>query len=92
MRPVLSLGVFSASGGQLEEAMKALGMPTGQDVVHQFEPSGTSWVRFSEAGRVALHTWPEKGLVSVDVWSERPIDLTGCLSKLGWVRQDGGEQ
>ena len=92
MRPVLSLGIFSAPGGQLEEALSALGMPTGQDVVHQFEPTGTSWVRFSEAGRVALHTWPEEGLVSVDVWSEQPVDLAGRLAELGWIQRDEGTQ
>ena len=41
MKPVLTLGLFSAPGGQLEEALVALGMPEGQDVVHQFEPKGT---------------------------------------------------
>ena len=92
MRPVLSLGVFFASGENLEEAMSALGMNAGEDVIHQFEPVGTSWVRFSEAGRVALHTWPEKGLVSVDVWCDEPIDLANRLAGLGWVQRDEGEQ
>ena len=92
MRPVLSLGVFSASGGQLEEALNALGMPSGQDVIHEFEPTGTSWVRFSEAGRVALHTWPERGLVSVDVWSDQPVDLAERLATLGWIQQEESVQ
>lgn len=85
MKPVLTLGLFSAPGGQLEEALVALGMSEGQDVVHQFEPKGTSWVRFSASGRVVLHTWPEKGVVSVDVWSHQAVDLAHCLEGLGWT-------
>jgi hypothetical protein len=85
VKRVLSLGVFSASGRGLEDALVALGMPAGEDVVHEFEPIGISWVRFSEMGRVALHTWPEQGLVSVDVWAEEPMDLVGRLATLGWT-------
>lgn len=85
MKPSLTLGIFSAPEGRLEEALAALGMPEGQDVVHQFQPTGTSWIRFSENRRVVLHTWPEKGVVSVDVWGAEPIDLSVCLAGLGWM-------
>ena len=92
MRPQLTLGLFRAAEEQLEEAMTALGMVEGTDVRHQFEPHGTSWVRFSERGRVVFHTWPERKLISVDVWSEDGIDLNAQLATLGWIPVDGAEQ
>ena len=84
MRPQLTLGLFRAAEGQLEEAMAVLGMEEGTDVRHQFEPQGTSWARFSERGRVVFHTWPERQLISVDLWSEERIDLNTELARLGW--------
>ena len=89
MRPQLTLGLFRAEEEQLEEAMTVLGMAEGTDVRHQFEPQGTSWVRFSARGRVVFHTWPERQLISVDVWSDKRVDLNATLATLGWEPLEG---
>jgi S-adenosylmethionine/arginine decarboxylase-like enzyme len=82
---VLSLGVFEGDSSRVEEALCALGMPDGRDTVHQFEPVGVSWVRWAETGRAAIHTWPEQGLVSVDVLSDQSLNLAARLASIGWI-------
>jgi len=35
---------------------------------HEFSPAGVSMTGASRAARVAVHTWPETGAATVDVW------------------------
>lgn len=36
---------------------------------HRFQSFGSSLVRFGADGRLAIHSWPERGVVTVDVWA-----------------------
>ncbi len=76
-------GVFRATL-DAPEALRALGVPEGVDVVHHFEPHGLSWVRIAPHRRAALHSWPEHGVVTVDVYAPEGVDLAGALTPLGW--------
>jgi S-adenosylmethionine/arginine decarboxylase-like enzyme len=38
-------------------------------VEHVFAPQGVSHVRYGAQGRIALHTWPEWRLATIDVWA-----------------------
>lgn len=38
---------------------------------HRFEPQGVSLVRFGHHGRLAIHTWPERNLATIDLWLRR---------------------
>jgi hypothetical protein len=81
-------GVFRATL-DAPSALRALGVPEGIDVVHHFDPHGVSWVRIAPDRRAALHSWPEHGVVTVDVYGP-VIDLTAALSELGWEIAAGG--
>ena len=35
---------------------------------HEFEPQGFSLMRFGNAARVAIHTWPEAQAATIDIW------------------------
>lgn len=78
-------GLFRASAVDAPAAMRALGLPAGVDAVHHFEPHGVSWARVGPTGRAALHSWPEHGLVTVDRYAPRPVDLAAALAPLGWA-------
>ncbi len=83
-------GLFRAPRVDGEAAMRALGLPLGLDAVHHFEPHGVSWARVAEGRRAAIHSWPEHGLVTVDVYAPAPrgggpLDLAAALAPLGWV-------
>jgi S-adenosylmethionine/arginine decarboxylase-like enzyme len=53
--------------------------PDGGGVVwtrHRFEPQGVSLFAQGPHVRVALHTWPERRVATLDVWSDRvALDL-----------------
>lgn len=42
---------------------------TARRINHVFSPQGLSDVCWSERGRVAVHTWPEWGRATIDVWA-----------------------
>lgn len=44
----------------------SLKLPHGS--AYQFEPQGVSLVRFGHHGRLAIHTWPERNLATIDLW------------------------
>jgi len=81
----VSQGVFRAANADLRSALAALGLPAGVDVHHQFAPVGQSWVRCAHDRQIALHTWPEHELVTVDVLASAPVDLVAALRALGWT-------
>ncbi len=82
-------GVFAVADPdpQLSTALVALGLPVGEDHVQRFEPQGTSWVRRSEDRWVALHTWPEQALVTVDTYGPGLAPVS-ALAALGWRPAD----
>lgn len=83
-------GLFRASVIDVPAALRALGFPAGVDAVHHFEPHGVSWARVSPGGRAAFHSWPEHGLVTVDVYAPGRVDLAGALAPLGWTALEEG--
>ena len=38
---------------------------------HSFTPHGESCCRFGGAGRVVVHTWPERHIATIDVWASQ---------------------
>lgn len=66
-------------------------MPQGVTTVHRFEPQGTSAVRIGARGTIALHTWPERDLVTLDLYgaaSARRETLASQLSGLVVLSED----
>jgi S-adenosylmethionine/arginine decarboxylase-like enzyme len=51
----------------LEEACAITGLELTQVVEHRFEPQGASLVLLGPALRLALHTWPERDVATLDV-------------------------
>lgn len=81
--------VFVGADDRFEEVLHLLGGGGGVDVVHRFEPQGLSWVRVWPGGdpwMVALHSWPEHGLVTVDAYGREALELDGVVATIGWIR------
>ena len=78
-------GVFAVvdPDPQLPAALAALGLASGDDHVQRFQPQGTSWIRRSGASWIALHTWPEQALVTVDTYGPLAGGVAR-LADLGW--------
>ncbi|MEM6929576.1 MAG: S-adenosylmethionine decarboxylase [Myxococcota bacterium] len=79
-------GLFRATPDrtELRRAAALLGA-TAPSVTHTFEPHGESLAVLGSR-RVVLHTWPEHGLVTVDVYADAPVDLTPLIAHLGWSK------
>ncbi len=52
---------------RLEGFCKRLGLSIVQKLDHQFTPYGKSIVFVLEESHLAVHTWPEKGYIHVDI-------------------------
>ncbi|GEM_PF-3393724 len=82
-------GVFAIQDPDsgLPAALATLGLAQGDDHVQRFQPQGTSWIRRSGSAWIALHTWPEQALVTVDTYGPalRSVD---ALAELGWRPAD----
>ncbi len=37
-------------------------------VTFRFDPSGFSLAHFGETARIAIHTWPERRMATIDIW------------------------
>lgn len=62
-----------------------LGIPMpGQDA-HLFEPYGVSLVRFGVRGRLAIHTWPERRVATIDVWGPAATLDDKAQPLLDWI-------
>ncbi len=74
----------------LRNAIAAAGLVAPVEHAHRFEPQGFSFVAFGPAVRVVLHTWPERGVATLDVHGpvEEPA-LRGLIDALfeasGWL-------
>ena len=55
---------------------------------HRFDPQGFSLVVFAARARVFLHTWPERGVSTLDLHCEESVNATELItqltSHLGW--------
>ncbi|MGH8802624.1 MAG: adenosylmethionine decarboxylase [Casimicrobiaceae bacterium] len=50
------------------EAVNASGLTIVGDCFHQFEPQGVTGTVLLAESHLAIHTWPEAGFVTVDVY------------------------
>jgi S-adenosylmethionine/arginine decarboxylase-like enzyme len=57
---------------------------------HRFVPQGVSCVRSGSAGSIAIHTWPEHGLATVDVWMDAERLEQGRPGLEHWLREARG--
>ena len=69
-------------------ALAAALLPEGVESSHRFEPVGQSVVRITDHSTVAVHTWPEKGVATVDGYGDASVDLAARLTALGWVCEE----
>ena len=54
---------------------------------HRFVPQGVSCVRSGGAGSIAIHTWPEWGIATVDVWMDASRLEGGREGLAHWLRE-----
>ncbi|MEZ4318057.1 MAG: S-adenosylmethionine decarboxylase [Myxococcota bacterium] len=73
-----------ARGGEAQGLADLL-VPAGASVVHRFAPVGESVFKVGAHGSVAVHTWPEKGVATVDGYGSASVDLVRRLAEQGWV-------
>jgi S-adenosylmethionine decarboxylase len=66
----------------LRESVIAGGATVLQQHTHQFEPGGYSGVLLLAQSHASIHTWPEDGLVSIDVFGCGPMDINAMLVQL----------
>src|SRR5512143_567121 len=50
------------------DAVRATGLTVVGDAFHQFEPQGVTGTVLLAESHLAIHTWPEHGFVTVDVY------------------------
>lgn len=81
---IRSHGVFRGDDADFEAALALLGAAAGEDRIERFEPHGASRVRLAVDRTVVLHSWPEHGLVTVDVYAAVELALDARLAPLGW--------
>lgn len=70
----------------VRRAVIAAGLGMSEWLTHAFEPQGVSLLAFGPQGRLALHTWPELGVVTIDLWTETKsgdLALELCKTALG---------
>jgi S-adenosylmethionine/arginine decarboxylase-like enzyme len=56
-------------------------------LAHRYVPQGLSVVRHGGEGRLALHTWPELNVATIDLWAPQNVlqDRVEALS--GWLAE-----
>ena len=80
------IGALGAGiGARLGIDLPSIGM-------HRFSPRGVSCFRHGPAGRVAIHTWPEDGCATIDVWTSLERLEPACEGLLAWLGRDQGLQ
>jgi len=50
-------------------ALEASGMTVLDDIVHQFEPQGTTAVWILAESHMAIHTYPEANFIALDIFT-----------------------
>lgn len=56
--------------GILIRSLRALELEVGHCFRHEFVPQGVSLLGHGPRVRFALHTWPERGSITLDVWTD----------------------
>lgn len=68
--------------GSATQLLDAL-LPDGVTVERRFEPHGHSVARIGAEGTVALHTWPEHAIATLDVYG-LAAPTNAALTGAGW--------
>ena len=94
MRMAVLLGVFEGVsfadlddpvliGSLLDDAIAAAGFSLIHQHVHHFEPQGVTGLALVGESHVAIHTWPEDGVLFVDVASCTTLEAGhACLAAI----------
>jgi len=56
-----------------DKLIKSLGLTVIKKIYHEFEPSGVTLVYILSQSHLAIHTWPERKTIHVDLLSCSPI-------------------
>jgi S-adenosylmethionine decarboxylase len=86
-----ALGVLN-SAGDLERLLRGAASAAGASVVgalrHQFKPQGASAVLLLAESHVSIHTWPELGSATVDMYTCGDVcdPVAGCMYIVGQLR------
>jgi len=56
---------------------------------HRYSPQGLSFVRHGAKGRLALHTWPELNVATLDFWAPQDILLDRVETLSDWFAKRG---
>lgn len=71
----------------IEEVCAIVGLQLTQSLEHHFQPQGASLVLLGPQLRLALHTWPERGLATLDVLAPQSellgLVVEGVAQRLG---------
>ncbi|MCB9675070.1 MAG: S-adenosylmethionine decarboxylase [Alphaproteobacteria bacterium] len=78
------IGLRVALTGDVDALVDAL-LPDGTTCTHHFEPHGYSVVRLGTEATIAVHTWPERGIATVDGYGAASSDLAARVAALGWA-------
>lgn len=63
-------------------AAKASGATILKHHFHQFSPTGITGFLLLAESHISVHTWPEEGLATVDIFTCGPMDTTLILTQL----------
>lgn len=63
-------------------AAKASGATILKHHFHQFSPIGITGFLLLAESHISVHTWPEEGLATVDIFTCGPMDTTLILAQL----------
>lgn len=63
----------------LVEAARQCGATVLADRFHQFEPHGVTGILLLAESHVSIHTWPEEGLATLDVFTCGTMDAEGII-------------
>jgi len=66
-----------------DRVLDALGA-AGHRRTHHFTPQGSSALSVGDTLTIAVHTWPEHGLATLDTYGDPPADLVARLAAIGW--------
>ena len=59
-------------------------VPDGDTWLHRFEPVGVSIARIGASSSVVVHTWPERGVLTLDGYGAASVGLPARVQALGW--------
>lgn len=66
----------------LPEACRAAGATVLGARFHQFEPEGVTGIVLLAESHASLHTWPEAGLVTLDVFTCGALDAHAIVDRI----------